>query len=100
MLGYIGKCSVLCVGWVIVDEYCVIVEDFCDFMVGKIDLMIRWLERWMIEVSDNLEFELAARLRDDLEALRRAMEKQAVVFGDGTDVDVVVFVEDDLEVAV
>jgi excinuclease ABC subunit C len=39
-------------------------------------------------------------LRDDLEALRRAMEKQAVVFGDGTDADVVAFAEDDLEAAV
>jgi excinuclease ABC subunit C len=52
------------------------------------------------EASGNLEFEFAARLRDDLEALRRAMEKQAVVFGDGTDADVVAFAEDDLEAAV
>jgi excinuclease ABC subunit C len=54
----------------------------------------------MAEASQGLEFELAARLRDDLEALRRAMEKQAVVFGDGTDADVVAFAEDDLEAAV
>src|SRR4029078_7880178 len=54
----------------------------------------------MWEASTNLEFELAARIRDDLEALRRAMEKQAVVFGDGTDADVVAFAEDELEAAV
>ena len=47
-----------------------------------------------------LEFERAARLRDDLGALRRAMEKQAVVLGDGTDADVVAFAEDELEAAV
>ena len=62
--------------------------------------MVRRLEKRMAEASAELEFERAARLRDDLEALRRAMEKQAVVFGDGTDADVVAFAEDDLEAAV
>jgi excinuclease ABC subunit C len=100
LLGYIGKCSAPCVGRVSADEHRVIVEDFCDFMAGKTDTMIRRLERRMAEASNDLEFELAARLRDDLEALRRAMEKQAVVFGDGTDADVVAFAEDDLEAAV
>ena len=50
--------------------------------------------------SGELEFERAARLRDDLGALRRAMEKQAVVLGDGTDADVVAFAHDELEAAV
>jgi excinuclease ABC subunit C len=58
------------------------------------------LEKAMRAASDELEFERAARLRDDLAALRRAMEKQAVVFGDGTDADVVAFAEDELEAAV
>jgi excinuclease ABC subunit C len=100
LLGYIGKCSAPCVGRVTGDEHRQIVNDFCDFMAGRTDTMIRRLERRMGEASANLEFELAARLRDDLEALRRAMEKQAVVFGDGTDADVVAFAEDDLEAAV
>ncbi len=100
LLGYIGKCSAPCVDRVTADEHRKIVDDFCDFMAGKTDSMIRRLERRMQEASDNLEFELAARVRDDLEALRRAMEKQAVVFGDGTDADVVAFAEDDLEAAV
>src|SRR5690606_15936710 len=46
------------------------------------------------------EFERAARLRDDVQALRRALEKQAVVLGDGTDCDVIAFAEDALEAAV
>jgi excinuclease ABC subunit C len=62
--------------------------------------MIHRLERRWGVASANLEFELAARLRDDIEALRRAMEKQAVVLGDGTDADVVAFAEDELEAAV
>ena len=47
-----------------------------------------------------LDFERAARLRDNISALKRALEKQAVVFGDGTDADVVAFADDDLEAAV
>ncbi|MCW2566759.1 MAG: uvrC, partial [Mycobacterium sp.] len=82
------------------DEHRAIVDDFCDFMVGRTDAMVRRLEKQMREASGELEFERAARLRDDLGALRRAMEKQAVVFGDGTDADVVAFAEDPLEAAV
>ena len=69
-------------------------------MAGRTDQMMRRIEKEMAEASANLEFERAARLRDDLGALQRALEKQAVVFGDGTDADVVAFAEDDLEAAV
>jgi excinuclease ABC subunit C len=100
LLGYIGKCSAPCVDRVSADEHRAIVDDFCDFMAGKTDSMVRRLEKQMQQASGELEFERAARLRDDLGALRRAMEKQAVVFGDGTDADVVAFAEDPLEAAV
>ena len=100
LLGYIGKCSAPCVGRVSADEHRAIVDDFCDFMAGRTDTMMRRLEKEMREASENLEFERAARLRDDLGALQRALEKQAVVFGDGTDADVVAFAEDELEAAV
>ncbi|GAA1710968.1 excinuclease ABC subunit UvrC [Fodinicola feengrottensis] len=100
LLGYIGKCSAPCVGRVSAEEHRAIVEDFCDFMAGKTDQMIRRLEKDMRAASDDLDFERAARLRDDIGALRRALEKQAVVFGDGTDADVVAFAEDPLEAAV
>src|SRR5215204_2884727 len=93
LLGYIGKCSAPCVDRVSAQEHRAIVEDFCDFMAGKTDLMIRRLEKEMAAASQDLQFERAARLRDDIGALRRAMEKQAVVFGDGTDADVIAFAE-------
>ena len=67
---------------------------------GNTDRFVKRLEREMREAADELEFERAARLRDDIGALRRAMEKQAVVLGDGTDADVVAFAEDPLEAAV
>lgn len=100
LLGYIGKCSAPCVGKVSADEHREIVEDFCDFLAGRTDALIRRLEQEMAAASEELEFERAARLRDDLGALRRAMEKQAVVLGDGTDADVVAFAHDELEAAV
>ena len=100
LLGYIGKCSAPCVGRVSADEHRDIVEDFCDFMAGRTDTMMRRIEKEMHRASAELEFEQAARLRDDLGALQRALEKQAVVFGDGTDADVVAFAEDELEAAV
>ncbi len=100
LLGDIGKCSAPCVGRVSADEHRHIVEEFCDFMAGRTDEMERRLQREMRAASDALEFERAARLRDDLAALRRAMEKQSVVFTDGTDADVVAFAEDELEAAV
>ncbi|MEV4535096.1 excinuclease ABC subunit UvrC [Asanoa sp. NPDC049518] len=100
LLGYIGKCSAPCVGSVSAAEHRQIVDDFVDFMAGKTDTLVRRLEREMLEASEQLEFERAARLRDDVAALRRAMEKQTVVLGDGTDADVVAFAEDPLEAAV
>ncbi len=100
LLGYIGKCSAPCVGRVTPAEHRAIVEDFCDFMAGNTAGFVRRLEKEMYAASTALDFERAARLRDDLGALHRALEKQAVVLPDGTDADVVAFAEDPLEVAV
>jgi excinuclease ABC subunit C len=100
LLGYIDKCSAPCVGKVTADEHRAIVDDFCDFLSGRTDKMIRRLEREMETAAAELEFERAARIRDHLGALRRAMEKQAVVLGDGTDADVIAFACDELEAAV
>lgn len=100
LLGYIDKCSAPCVGRVSAVEHREIVEDFCDFLAGKTDGLIRRLERDMTAAAEELDFERAARLRDDISALRRAMEKQAVVLGTGTDADVIAMVGDELESSV
>ncbi|MBC2587519.1 MULTISPECIES: excinuclease ABC subunit UvrC [Rhodococcus] len=100
LLGYIDKCSAPCVGRVDAAGHRRIVEDFCDFLAGRTDKLVRDLEQRMQAAAEDLDFETAARLRDDLGALRRALEKQAVVLGDGTDADLVAFAGDDLEVAV
>jgi excinuclease ABC subunit C len=100
LLGYIDKCSAPCVGRVSAEQHRQIVLDFCDFLSGKTDKFARGLEQQMHAAAADLDFERAARLRDDLGALKRALEKQAVVLGDGTDADVVAFADDDLEAAV
>ncbi len=100
LLGYIGKCSAPCVQRVSAAEHRVLAEEFCDFMAGNTTVFIRRLERQMHEAAAAEEFERAARLRDDIQALQRALEKQAVVLGDGTDCDVIALAEDQLEAAV
>jgi len=100
LLGYIGKCSAPCVKRVSAEEHRALAEDFCDFMAGQTSRFAGRLEAEMRQAAAAEEFERAARLRDDLRALQRAVEKQAVVLGDGTDCDVIALAEDQLEAAV
>ncbi|MCC5034447.1 excinuclease ABC subunit UvrC [Streptomyces sp. WAC 00631] len=100
LLGYIGKCSAPCVGRVNAEEHRELAEDFCAFMAGRTGAYLQRLERRMREAAEEMEYERAARLRDDIEALRRAMEKNAVVLTDATDADLIAVAEDELEAAV
>ncbi|WP_369217776.1 excinuclease ABC subunit UvrC, partial [Streptomyces flavofungini] len=100
LLGYIGKCSAPCVGRVTPEEHRELAEDFCDFMAGRTGTYIRRLERQMAEAAEEMEYERAGRLRDDIEALKKAMEKSAVVLADATDADLIALAEDELEAAV
>ncbi|WP_019885351.1 excinuclease ABC subunit UvrC [Streptomyces purpureus] len=100
LLGYIGKCSAPCVGRVTPEEHRELAEDFCDFMTGRTGTYLRRLEKDMMAAAEEMEYERAARLRDDMEALRRAMEKSAVVLADATDADLIAVAEDELEAAV
>ncbi|MFD0142115.1 MULTISPECIES: excinuclease ABC subunit UvrC [unclassified Streptomyces] len=100
LLGYIGKCSAPCVGRVEPVEHRELAEEFCDFMAGRTGTYIRRLEQQMTEAAEEMEYEKAARLRDDIGALRRAMEKNAVVLADATDADLIALAEDELEAAV
>ncbi|MBB1010046.1 excinuclease ABC subunit UvrC, partial [Dietzia sp. SLG510A3-3B2-2] len=100
LLGYIDKCAAPCIGRVTPDEHRAIVNELIDFLAGRTDAIMRRIEKRMLEASADLDFERAARLRDDLGAMRRAMEKQAVVLGDGTDADVVGVEVDELQVSI
>ncbi|MGW7056365.1 excinuclease ABC subunit UvrC [Streptomyces sp. NPDC054887] len=100
LLGYIGKCSAPCVGRVTPEEHRELAEEFCDFMAGRTGQYLKRIEQEMHEAAEDMEYERAARLRDDIGALRRALEKNAVVFNDATDADLIAVAEDELEAAV
>ncbi len=100
LLGYIDKCSAPCVGRVTPEEHREIVDGFVSFMAGHTDKVVRQLTREMEQAAEDLEFELAARLRDDLGAINKVMEQQAVVLGDATDADLIAVASDELEAAV
>ncbi len=100
LLGYIGKCSAPCVERVSAEEHRELAEEFCDFMAGRTGTYIRRLERQMTDAAEEMEYEKAARLRDDIGALKKAMEKNAVVLADATDADLIAVAEDELEAAV
>ncbi|MEU1257113.1 excinuclease ABC subunit UvrC [Streptomyces chartreusis] len=100
LLGYIGKCSAPCVGRVSAEDHRELADEFCDFMTGRTSTYLRRLEKQMMEAAEEMEYERAARLRDDIEALKKAMEKNAVVLADATDADLIAVAEDELEAAV
>ncbi|MFC7261571.1 excinuclease ABC subunit UvrC [Streptomyces lutosisoli] len=100
LLGYIGKCSAPCVERVSAEEHRELAEEFCDFMAGRTGTYLRRLEKQMTDAAEEMEYERAARLRDDIEALKKAMEKNAVVLADATDADLMAVAEDELEAAV
>ncbi|MYU21651.1 excinuclease ABC subunit UvrC [Streptomyces sp. SID8352] len=100
LLGYIDKCSAPCVDRITPEDHRALAEEFCDFMAGRTGAYLRRLEKRMTEAAEEMEYERAARLRDDIGALRKAMEKSAVVLADATDADLIAVAEDELEAAV
>lgn len=100
LLGYIDRCSAPCVGRVTPAEHRELVDGFVEFIAGSTAGHIRRLETEMAAASAELDFERAARLRDDLAALRLVVDKQQVVLGDGADADLIAVASDDLEAVV
>ena len=99
LLADIGKCSAPCVGRVTPEEHRHIAEDLCGFLGGRARDFHRRLTAQMHEASAAQDYERAARLRDDLGALDRAMERNSVVFDESVDADVVGMDADELEAA-
>jgi excinuclease ABC subunit C len=96
----IHKCSGPCVGHVSPEQHRRIVEDFIAFMDGRTRPTLQRLEAEMREAADELNFELAARLRDQLASVRKAMERQQMVASTPENFDIAAFADDDLEAAV
>ncbi len=100
LLGFIDKCSAPCTGAISEADHRALAERFCDFMAGNTARYTKEIERRMREASAALDFETAARLRDDLAALTKVMERNSVVLSDSTDADLIALAQDDLEAAV
>jgi excinuclease ABC subunit C len=96
----IHKCSGPCVGNISPEDHRRIVEDFVAFMDGRTRPTLQRLEAEMRQAAEQLNFELAARLRDQLASVRKAMERQQMVSSTPEDFDIAAFAEDDLEAAV
>jgi excinuclease ABC subunit C len=100
LLFHIEKCSGPCVGAVDDEQYSRHVEALAQFLEGESAPIVGALEAAMLAAADELEFEKAARLRDRLAAVRRAMERQQIVGEPDDDLDVIATAGDELEWAV
>jgi excinuclease ABC subunit C len=100
LLFHIEKCSGPCVGEIDHDAYQRLVDELLDFLDGDTDTIVHRLEQRMRAAADNLEYERAARLRDRLTSVRKAIERQQMVADRNEDLDVIGIAEDDLEAAV
>lgn len=100
LLFHIEKCSGPCVGEVNEQEYANLVKDFCNFLDGDTDEVVQRLQDDMSLASKNLEYEKAARLRDRLQSVAKAIEKQQIVGERNEDIDLIGIAQDELEAAV
>lgn len=100
LLYHIEKCAGPCVGEIEEMPYRELVRELCEFLDGDTDEIVDRLEREMRDAAGELEFERAARLRDRLQAVQKAIAKQQMVAEKHEDVDVIGLAEDDLEASV
>ncbi len=99
LLGYIDKCTAPCVERISADDHRALVDDLCAFLAGDTARFLKDRQREMQAAAADQEYERAARMRDDIKALERALERNTIVLPDDTDADVIAMVEDELEAA-
>lgn len=100
LLADIKQCSAPCVGRISVQEHRQAAWQLCSFMSGNTGSYIRDKKAQMNEAAQKLEFEKAGRIRDEIIALEKVLEKNAVVFSDETDADVFAIEADELQAAI
>ncbi len=100
LLFHIEKCSGPCVGEISREDYDELVSSLVSFLDGETDEVVADLEHRMTVAAENYEFELAARLRDQMGSVRKAIEKQQMVAARNEDFDVIGLHGDELETAV
>jgi excinuclease ABC subunit C len=100
LYAHIEKCAAPCVGDIDKGEYTVLVDELLQFLDGDTDPITRRLEQRMHDAADALEFERAARVRDQLTSVRKAIERQQMVGTREEDYDLLGIEEDLLEASV
>ncbi len=100
LLGFIDKCAAPCVGNISIEDHRALAENFVDFMDGNTSAWVRERREKMKTAAADMDYEAAARYRDDLAALEKVMEKNSVVLPDRTDADLVAMELDELEASV
>jgi excinuclease ABC subunit C len=100
LLFHIEKCSGPCVGEIEMMPYRQLVQELCDFLDGDTEEIVHRLEQEMASAAQALEYERAARVRDRLLAVRKAIEKQQMVGDRSEDIDIIGIADDELEAAV
>ncbi len=100
LLFHIEKCSGPCVGEIAQPDYAALVEELCQFLDGDVEPVLDKLETEMLAASAELEFEKAARVRDRIATVRKAVAKQQMVADRSEDLDVIGIAEDELEASV
>ncbi|HET7481243.1 MAG TPA: excinuclease ABC subunit UvrC [Actinomycetota bacterium] len=99
LLFHIERCSGPCVHAIDAEEHRRIVMELCDFLDGNTKPVLRRLETAMKEAATRQEYEVAAKYRDQLDNVRKAIERQQMVSGEQDEMDVVGVAEDELEAA-
>jgi len=99
LLFHIEKCSGPCVGEIDKERYDELVAELLQFLEGDTDTVVKRLETSMREAAEALEFEKAARCRDRLANVRKAIERQQMVADSNEDLDVIGLADDELEAA-
>jgi excinuclease ABC subunit C len=100
LLADIGKCSAPCVSRVTPEKHKELAKGFADFLQSGDESHVETLRARMLNASDDKNFELAAKLRDNIIALDTVLEKSTVVFTDQTDADLFGIADDELAAAV
>ncbi len=100
LLGYIDRCSAPCVGRISSEDHRRLAQDLCDFMDGQTGKFVHEIEQEMRDAAKNEDFELAAKKRDQLQALQKVQEKNQIAFDEPVDLDAFAMVGDDLDMSV
>ena len=96
----IKLCSGPCIGAISQENYRQMIDDLCKFLEGRTDPIVKRLNTEMEKASDELRFEKAAALRDQISAIDRVVEKQKVISSDQKDSDVIAMARSDGEACV